>query len=239
MPMWRMITAMSAAPRGPENIDGSSYLYITLVRHSPLASADTPRTLCACCHALEKRASRRPPLYSRSVLQSLRQVKSLTHIPPALQAGFRPLALLNIGDRAQRCTADLLGILRQRAAARIGFRCPPNVAPALQLGGRDMQSDFTTLCINRDFIAVFHERDRTAERRFRRYVADHEAVAAPGKPPVGDERDAVAQTLADDGAGRAQHLAHPRAALRTLVTDDNDIPRLDLAAENSRARGLL
>src|SRR5271163_3171938 len=119
---------MSAAPRGPENIDGSSYLYISLVRLSPLASADAPphgTTHARVTHIatrVKKRANRRSPLFSRSVLQSLRQVKSLTHIPPALQAGFRaarrsfrpPAAAvlliagrLQISDRAQGCAAHL------------------------------------------------------------------------------------------------------------------------------------
>src|SRR5580704_8280214 len=113
---------MSAAPRGPENIDGSSYLYISLVRLSPLASADAPpygNTHARVTHIatrIKKCANRRSPLISRSVLQSLRQVKSLTHIPPALQAGFRAdrcsfrslrtrallvAGRLQIGDRAQ------------------------------------------------------------------------------------------------------------------------------------------
>jgi P-type E1-E2 ATPase len=43
-------------------------------------------------------------------------------------------------------------------------------------------------------------------------VADHEAVAAAGEAAVGDERDVLAEALAHDGAGGAEHLAHAGAA---------------------------
>ena len=38
-----------------------------------------------------------------------------------------------------------------------------------------------------------HDRDRTAHRGFRRDVTDDEAVAAAREPPVGDQRDLVAE----------------------------------------------
>ena len=138
------------------------------------------------CHTRVKnaRTADRPYLLAAS-LQSLRQVKSLTHIPPALQAGFRAnrcairspaaprmrsLPDLQIRHRAQRCAAHLPGVLRQRTAARIGFAAAASLAPALELGRADVQGDFATLCINRDFVPVLHQRQsaRRAPLRARR-----------------------------------------------------------------------
>src|SRR5580692_2492236 len=114
-----MRTAIRAAPRLPENNDGSSYLYISLGDPTPksirLYFAARPS------HAPDtSRSNAHDPLAS---LHSLRRVKRLTHIAPELQARLlrgnglidRALRCLRsarrglwkVGDRAQGCAAHL------------------------------------------------------------------------------------------------------------------------------------
>jgi hypothetical protein len=59
-------------------------------------------------------------------------------------------------------------------------------------------------------------------------VADHQAVGAAGEPAVGEQRDVLAQPLADERRGDGQHLLHARAADRTLVADHDDVALVDL-----------
>ena len=54
-------------------------------------------------------------------------------------------------------------------------------------------------------------------------MTDHQAARGAREASVGDERDRLAQPGADDRRGHAQHLAHPRAARRALVADDEHV----------------
>jgi hypothetical protein len=54
-------------------------------------------------------------------------------------------------------------------------------------------------------------------------VADHEAVRRAREAPVRDERDGVAEPLADDRGRHVEHLAHPRPAGRALVADHDHV----------------
>ena len=78
-------------------------------------------------------------------------------------------------------------------------------------------------------VAVADERDRPAVDRLGRDVADAEAPRAAAEPAVGDQRAVGAAAGALQRAGDGQHLAHPRAALRALVADDEHGARLDRA----------
>ena len=84
----------------------------------------------------------------------------------------------------------------KRPAARIGFRRASRIcAGASARAAPTCKRDFTTLCINRDLIAGLDQGQRAAERRFRRHMPDHEAMAAAGKPSVGDQRDLLPRPL--------------------------------------------
>ena len=60
-------------------------------------------------------------------------------------------------------------------------------------------------------------------------VADHQAAGRAGEAAVGDQRDALAEALADDRRRHLEHLPHAGAAGRALVADDDDVARVDLA----------
>src|SRR5258706_5532853 len=70
-------------------------------------------------------------------------------------------------------------------------------------------------------------------------MSHHEPMAAPREPAVGNECNRIAQSPAHDGPRRAQHLAHARAALRSLVPNDHHVARFHLAAQNTLQRLLL
>ena len=58
------------------------------------------------------------------------------------------------------------------------------------------------------------------------------------KSAVGDEGDRITQAFADECAGHAQHLAHPRTTDRPFVTDHHDVAGRDLTLAN-RGKGRL
>ena len=60
-------------------------------------------------------------------------------------------------------------------------------------------------------------------------MADHEPVRRAGEAAVGDQRDRVAEPLADERRGHVEHLAHAGAAGRALVADHDDVAGLDRA----------
>ena len=64
-------------------------------------------------------------------------------------------------------------------------------------------------------------------RGLRGHVAGHQTVGRTGETTVGEQRDLVAQALADQRRGDLEHLAHARAARGALVADHNNITGLD------------
>ena len=129
------------------------------------------------------------------------------------------------------------GVFRQHAARIAGRRFLPRLSAGVQFFAGDFERQFAFLGVNRDGVAVLHERERPAGVGFRRDVPDDEAVAAAGKPSVGDERHVLAESLAHDGGRGRKHLAHPRPAARPFVADDDDIALHNRAVENFSHRG--
>ena len=57
--------------------------------------------------------------------------------------------------------------------------------------------------------------------------AEEEALGIARKPAIGEQRDVLAQTLADQSAGNPQHFAHAGAAAWTFIADDDDVAARD------------
>src|SRR6185437_4798024 len=70
-------------------------------------------------------------------------------------------------------------------------------------------------------------------------MSDHEAVAAAGEAPVGDQCDLIREAAADDGTCGTQHLAHARTADRALVADHDHFARPHAPGKYGRGRLLL
>src|SRR5947208_11047471 len=70
-------------------------------------------------------------------------------------------------------------------------------------------------------------------------MANAEPVRGAREAPIGDQGDLFAHALADQRAGRRQHLAHAGAALRPLVADDDDVALLVGAFADRLERVLL
>jgi hypothetical protein len=65
-------------------------------------------------------------------------------------------------------------------------------------------------------------------------MADHQPVRSAAEAAVGNQRDRVAQSLADEGPRDAQHLLHPGPPDRSFVPDDDDVAGHDLAGRDGR-----
>ena len=102
-----------------------------------------------------------------------------------------------------------------------------------------MQHELVFLGINRDRVAVFHQCQWTARVGFWRDVPNYKTVCAAGETAVRDQRHVVPQPGAHDGTGRAKHLTHARAALRSLVADHDHVTLPNPAAEDRLHRLLL
>ena len=61
-------------------------------------------------------------------------------------------------------------------------------------------------------------------------MSDGRASGRAAETAVGNQGYSGSETHTCDGGGRVQHLSHARAALRSLVADDNHVACHDLAA---------
>src|SRR6516164_10085450 len=120
------------------------------------------------------------------------------------------------------------------AAARL-----PRPPPLSQLSLAQTHVYRALLRVDRDRVAVADQADRPADRRLGPDMADAEAVGGAREPAVGQERHLVADTLAVEGRGRRQHLAHPGTAARPLIADDDDVALLVAALVDRLKRVLL
>src|SRR5690606_20744951 len=118
----------------------------------------------------------------------------------------RPLQRLDrrrIRDRAPGRRAHEPGVLREQPPLRLDRRRGPLRETLLEHLRRKVDVDRLLLGVDHDAVAVLEHGDRPADCRLGRHVPDDEPVAAAREPPVRDQRDLVAETSADDGAGRA------------------------------------
>ena len=125
---------------------------------------------------------------------------------------------------APRTWRDAAGVVRRRRR--------PALEPARDLRGRHVEVERLAIDVDRDLVAFPDDRDRAAERGFRRDVADHQAVRAAAEAAVGEQRHGLAEALADERAGDVEHLLHPGSADRAFVADHDHVARVDLAARS-------
>src|SRR5262249_45222106 len=135
---------------------------------------------------------------------------------------------------------DQPGVARQPAARVPGRRRSPLLAARLQLLVRYLYLQLARGEVDVDDVAVANQPDRAALGRLGRDVADAQAARAAAEAAIGDQGRAAAQ-LGDalDHAGQRQHLAHPRAATRAFVLDDDHVAGLDFAVHDGIGGGLL
>src|SRR5207302_9512986 len=130
-------------------------------------------------------------------------------------------------------------VFREDAAGVARRGRAPGGAASGELVRRDIQIDRMPLRIDDDRVAVTRERDRSADRGLGRDVADDMAMRRAAEAAVGDQRDLLIETRADDGSGDREHLAHARPAARSLVADDDAVARFDASGDDRVERVLL
>src|SRR5260370_10222329 len=144
-----------------------------------------------------------------------------------------------VSDGALLGVADGLGAFPRGPRWIVGARRWPRLAALRQLGIAERDIDGAGNRVDRDRIALLQQSDRPADRRLRPDMADAEPVRRAREPPISNQRDFLADTLADKRAGGRQHLAHTRPALRTLVADDDHVADLVVAVPYRGERILL
>ena len=93
--------------------------------------------------------------------------------------------------------------------------------------------------VDGDRIALLHQRDGAADIGFRCDVPDDHAPGPSGKAAIGNEADALSQSLADQRRRRRKHFAHAGTALGAFVPNHHHIARLDLLGHDGVERGRL
>src|SRR3989337_2508762 len=105
----------------------------------------------------------------------------------------------------------------------------PRGKPFFDLRIRNLQFELPVRNVDKDFVAVMHDRDRAAFGRLWGNVPNARALAAAREPAVGDQGNGLAEPHAGDGGGRREHFAHARSALRPLIADHDHVAGLDLS----------
>src|SRR5207253_568678 len=120
----------------------------------------------------------------------------------------RPVRRSLMRDCSTRSLTDQARIFCQRTCA-MTWRALLPIAPA---SGEfllvDQQVHAAASGINPDLVAVADKRQRAANKRLRRYIADTHAARGAGEPPIRDQGHLLAHALAVDERGNAKHLAH-------------------------------
>src|SRR6185312_13058561 len=136
---------------------------------------------------------------------------------------MRIAASAAIGDRALAGGRHDPRVLAEHATRVARRRRLPRGAAARDLAVFDVELQETLVGVDRDRVAVVHQRDEAARLRFRRDVPDHHPPRAAGEAAVGDEADRLAEALPDQRRRRREHLLHARSAARPLVADDDHV----------------
>ena len=122
-------------------------------------------------------------------------------------------------DRAAGGLADQTCIFGERACPMPRRTRLPGLPPQCEFLLVDQNVHPACAGIDPDAIAVAQQRQRSADKGFRRDIADTHAARRTGKPSVGDQRDLLAHSLPVDQRGDAEHLAHAGTADRTFIAD--------------------
>src|SRR6266850_6032838 len=99
------------------------------------------------------------------------------------------------------------------AARELLLRLAPGALPARQLGGIHLEVELALVDVELDQVTGFHQRERTADERFRRNVQNAGAVARAAHASVRYPHH-VAHALLQQLLRHGQHapFGHPRAA---------------------------
>src|SRR6516162_250791 len=131
-----------------------------------------------------------------------------------------------MGDGAEIGLPDELGVLGEEPALVTRYPRPPSGTSRVQLALSGDQIHTPVGDVDAHSVAVAYERERAADCRLRRHMADADAAGGTGEAPVGDKRHVLPHLLAVDDRRHAEHLAHPWAADRAFIARDQHLAGL-------------
>src|SRR4051812_44614327 len=119
---------------------------------------------------------------------------------------------------------DVLGEHPAIAALEAAFGLLPGGAALVELGLRHIEIDGAGSDIERDAVAVPHQRQRSADIGFGGYVQNAGAVAGAAHARIGDPHHVADSLLHELGRDR-QHapFRHARSALRPRIAQDENV----------------
>src|SRR5262245_26841933 len=116
-------------------------------------------------------------------------------------AGSGEFAAPSACHRPLRCGPDSASVLGQHATLNAQGRLLPGTPALVQFRVGDVDTQPLGVRVDGNGVAVFQQGDRATDPRLRSNMADDQAVRAAGEAAVGNQADAVAETLADQRAG--------------------------------------
>ena len=92
--------------------------------------------------------------------------------------------------------------------------------------------------VNQNFVAVFHECNRTTIGSFRSNVPNAEAPSATAESTIGNKRTVGTTASTFQRTRNGEHFTHAWATFRSFVTNDQHSAGLDIASKNCGHRAI-
>jgi hypothetical protein len=131
-----------------------------------------------------------------------------------------------------------------RVSGEEAGRCPwgrrsPLQTPCLPRLTTHIQRQRTLGNVNLDRIAVLDQRNRTSLDGFGANVTNGRTPGRAGEAAVGEQSDAIVETLPSNRRGGEEHFGHSGSSARAFIANDDDVAGLDPAVENRLEGGSL
>src|SRR5579871_3403968 len=156
-----------------------------------------------------------------------------------IRIGFLFRLAAGMRDGAVDRGANLLRVFPEIAGGETVIARLPVFFAAREFVGGKLHVERALLGIEHDDVAILHEPDRAADRRFRPDMADAETAGRAGEAAVSNQRDLAAHPLTVEGRRGREHFAHAGPAFRALVADHEHVAFLVFAILHRLEAGFL
>src|ERR1700736_2569163 len=141
-----------------------------------------------------------------------------------------------VGHGAKRCRTNLLRVFCQYPSGISRLWFFPILPAQSHFRIRNLKVDHLLFSIDLDRITILDESYRSTDNSLRSHMANNEPMAASRKSSVCDQGNIFSKTFSHDGRSRTKHFSHPRPSFWTFITDDDNVPFLNLVVQNRTER---